>query len=361
MRRAELEMMAHTQIQPHIPCPIDPHKFNSGCIYIDILENIDLGILLLDIKNESVIFQNRSVTNILGLALKPMGYSELKTLFLPDSNSKEFGESHSILNKDKLLGYTAYLVRDTFIWILIRDITEKARLESIASEINMMDNIKYIFSGIRHELGNPINSIKMALSVLKTKLDTCSRETIREYADRVLTEITRVEYLLKSLKTFGMFDNPVIQSVNLGAYLHRFISLTAEDIEKRGVELRAVLNPEIQWILADPRALQHAILNLIINASDALKDSINPTIHVSTESNNGMICIHVRDNGCGMSDEVQKNLFKPFYTTKSSGTGLGLTITKKMLTKMNGFIEIHSSKGAGTTATIYLPEGHHEE
>jgi len=354
-------MMTHTQMQPHIPCPVDPHTFNSGCIYIDILENIDLGILLLDLNSESVVFQNKSVTNILGLALKPMSYSELKTLFLPDSNSEEFGESHSILNKDKLLGYTAYQFRDTFIWILIRDITEKARLESIGSEINMMDNIKYIFSGIRHELGNPINSIKMALSVLKTKLDTCSRETIREYADRILAEITRVEYLLKSLKSFGMFDNPVIQNVNLGTYLHHFISLTAEDIEKRGIELQVVLNPEVQWILADPRALQHAILNLIINASDALKYSDDPTIHISTESDKGIICIHVRDNGCGMSDEVQKNLFKPFYTTKSSGTGLGLTITKKMLTKMNGFIEVQSSKGAGTTASIYLPEGHHEE
>lgn len=354
-------MTAHTEAQPHIPCPFHPDEFNSGCIYIDILENIDLGILLLDIKNESVIFQNKSVSNILGLALNPMNYSELKTLFLSEANLKKFGESYSILNRDKLLGYTAYLVRDKFIWILVRDITEKARLESIASEINMMDNIKYIFSGIRHELGNPINSIKMALSVLKTKLDTCTRETVQEYANRILTEITRVEYLLKSLKSFGMFDNPVIQNVNLGTYLHHFISLTAEDIEKRGVELRVALNPEVQWILADPRALQHAILNLIINASDALKDSVEPTINVSTERNNGMICIHVRDNGCGMSDEVQKNLFKPFYTTKSSGTGLGLTIAKKMLTKMNGFIDIHSSKDEGTTATIYLPEGHHEE
>jgi signal transduction histidine kinase len=360
MKMAESDLIVHTRIQPHIPCPIDPHKFDR-CIYVDILENIDLGILLLDIENETVLFQNEAVTNILGLAARPMGYTELKSLFLSDSNSKKFGESYSILNKDKLLGYTAYLVHDTFVWILIRDITEKARLESIAEEINIMDNIKYIFSGIRHELGNPINSIKMALSVLKTKLDTCSRETIQEYANRILTEITRVEYLLKSLKSFGMFDNPIIQNVNLCAYLHHFISLTAEDIEKRGVELRVILNPDVQWILADPRALQHAILNLIINASDALKDSVEPTINISTERNNGMICIHVRDNGCGMSDEVQNNLFKPFYTTKSSGTGLGLTIAKKMLTKMNGFIEINSSKGAGTTATIYLPEGHHEE
>jgi len=252
------------------------------------------------------------------------------------------------------------MIRDTFVWILLRDITEKTRLESIAAEVNTMDNIKYIFSGIRHELGNPINSVKMALSVLKTKLDTCSRDTITEYVDRILTEISRVEYLLKSLKSFGMFDNPIVQSVNLASFFNRFVSLTAEDLHKTGIELRIMLNPEAQWILADPRALQHAILNLVTNASDALEDSLNPTIQIGSEKREGMICIHVRDNGCGMSNEVCNNLFKPFYTTKSSGTGMGLTITKKMLTKMNGTIEIDSIKNGGTTATIQLPEGHDE-
>jgi len=74
-----------------------------------------------------------------------------------------------------------------------------------------------------------------------------------------------------------------------------------------------------------------------------------------------MIWIHVEDNGCGMSKEVCDNLFKPFYTTKPFGTGLGLTITKKMLTKMNGSIEINSIKNRGTRATMKLPEGHYEE
>ena len=66
MKMAESDLIVHTRIQPHIPCLIDPHKFDR-CIYVDILENIDLGILLLDIENETVLFQNEAVTNILGL------------------------------------------------------------------------------------------------------------------------------------------------------------------------------------------------------------------------------------------------------------------------------------------------------
>lgn len=357
-------MTAQSQEIHNCTCPIDSHKSDIGCIYINILENIDLGILLIDNENQTIILQNTFASNLLDLTSEPIDYSGIKTLFSLDpegpSFSGKFGVSQSIHYKDKILGYTAYIINDTFIWILIRDITEKTRLESIAAEVNTMDNIKYIFSGIRHELGNPINSIKMALSVLKTKLDMCPRETIREYADRILTEISRVEYLLKSLKSFGMFDNPVIQNVNIVTFLHRFVSLTDEDLKKKGIELRMEMSPDVQWVRADPRALQHVILNLVTNATDALEDSGKPVLHINTKRNNGMICIHLKDNGCGMSDEIINNLFKPFYTTKSSGTGLGLTITKKMLTKMNGFIEIESSKGIGTTATICLPEGQHE-
>ncbi|HEU18594.1 MAG TPA: HAMP domain-containing histidine kinase [Deltaproteobacteria bacterium] len=358
-------MIDNTQETLLRACSAYPYASGWTCIYIDILENIDLGLLLLDIEHESVVLQNKSAISILELNSKPMNYSEYKLLFLPDvqrsSITGDFGISQSLHYKDKLLGYTAYIIHNTFVWILIRDITEKARLESIAAEINTMDNIKYIFSGIRHELGNPINSIKMALSVLKTKLDTCSRDTITEYVDRILKEISRVEYLLKSLKSFGMFDNPNIQKINLSSFFNNFISLTAEDLQKKGIDLRIIPNADAQWILADPRALQHAILNLVTNASDALEESLNPTIKIGSEKRDDMIWIHVEDNGCGMSKEVCDNLFKPFYTTKPFGTGLGLTITKKMLTKMNGSIEINSIKNRGTRATMKLPEGHYEE
>lgn len=345
-------------------CPVGLQKSRNTCIYIDILENIDLGLLLLDIENESIILQNKSAVNILAMNSNPMNYHDYKSLFFPNGGEtlfrENFGVPQSLYHKDKLLGYTIYAVRNTFVWILLRDITEKARLESIAAEVNAMDNIKYIFSGIRHELGNPVNSIKMALSVLKTKLASCSRDTITEYVDRILTEITRVEYLLKSLKSFGMFDNPIIQSVNLESFINRFVSLTADGLRKKGIELQIMLSHDAQWILADPRALQHAILNLVTNASDALEDSLNPIIQIGSEKKDGMICIYVKDNGRGISNEVRNNLFKPFYTTKSSGTGLGLTITKKMLTTMNGTIDIDGTENEGTTATIKIPEGYDE-
>jgi signal transduction histidine kinase len=336
----------------------------SSCIYAEILEHIDLGIIVLDSAKEELIFQNNAAIGILEHSMGPKDYKTISTLLLQGMGkgiiSVGFGKPQTLHYKNRLLGYTAYLISDVYIWILLRDITESARLESIAEAINTMGNITYIFSGIRHELGNPINSIKMTLSVLKKNLERYSQDTIQQYVDRTLTEISRVEYLLKSLKSFSMFENPVIQHVDLSEFMDLFQSLVAGDLEKSGIKIEVTLSPDAQWAKADPRALQQAMLNLIANAAHALEGRHNPTIFINTDRKDDFIWITVRDNGIGIPHDDQKYLFKPFYTTKSNGTGLGLVITKKMLAQMNGRIGIESQENVGTTATISIPEGHHE-
>jgi signal transduction histidine kinase len=86
------------------------------------------------------------------------------------------------------------------------DITEKSRLESIAEAVETMNNIGYVFSAVRHELGNPINSVKAGLSVLRANIDTFSRSVVIEYVDRLSSELSRVEVLLRSLRNFSMYD-----------------------------------------------------------------------------------------------------------------------------------------------------------
>ncbi|MCP4213002.1 MAG: PAS domain-containing protein, partial [bacterium] len=101
------------------------------------------------------------------------------------------------------------------IIVINRNITENKRLESIAESVDMMKNLGYIFSGIRHEIGNPINAIKMTMSVLKKNISVFSKAKVLEYADRALTEINRVEYLLKSFKNFNMFETLDIEAIDI--------------------------------------------------------------------------------------------------------------------------------------------------
>ena len=237
------------------------------------------------------------------------------------------------------------------------DITEKKRLEAIAEAANLMENLGYIFAGIRHEIGNPLNSVKMALSVLDKNLDRYPRQTIREFVDRSLSELSRVEYLLKALKNFSMFETPQMENVHLGTFMANFMSLVEEDFSRKGIHIFLDVSGEDIHASTDHRAFHQVMLNVLTNAADALSQAERPMIDIAVDILPGFVRIEVRDNGRGMTPEEQKNLFRPFFTSKPQGTGLGLVIVKKMLSKMNGTINIASSPLEGTTVTMTLPEG----
>jgi len=237
-----------------------------------------------------------------------------------------------------------------------RDITKEKRLESIAEAANLMTNIGYIFSGIRHEIGNPINSIKLALTVLNNNLKNYSREKIEEFTKRSLDEVLRVEYLLKALKNFSLFERPETQTIVLNKFINQFVNLIQDDFKKKGISVRAELPQDKIRGITDPRALHQVLLNLFTNAADALEDTENPTITLQLNVAEGLIRLDVIDNGCGMDKEERSNLFKPFYTSKQQGTGLGLVIVKKMLARMQSTIKILSKKNTGTRIIIFIPE-----
>ncbi|MEW5745735.1 MAG: MASE3 domain-containing protein [Nitrospirota bacterium] len=237
-----------------------------------------------------------------------------------------------------------------------RDVTEKLRLESIAEAVNVMDNIGYIFSGIRHEMGNPINSMKMALRVLKANIGSYSSETISEYLERSLGELSRIEYLLKSLKSFTMYETPELQSVELRSFMDKLLPLVRDDFSKRGVSVTLSLAPGAERCLADPRALQQVLLNIFTNAADACMGRPRSEIAITITADSGIILLKIADTGCGMTEEQQRDLFKPFRTSKEQGTGLGLVIAKRMLAMMGGTIQVTSTRGEGTVVEITLPE-----
>ncbi len=240
---------------------------------------------------------------------------------------------------------------------ITKNVTRKKRLESIAEAANLMDNIGYIFSGIRHEIGNPLNSIKMTLTVLDKNLDRFSHEKIVEFLARALSEISRMEYLLRTLKNFNMREHLEIVDFHVPRFIDSFLSLVSEDFGQKGILIEKKIAPRVTVGRADPRALQQVMLNLLTNAADALEGATSPRITIGVDASQGLIRIRVADNGAGMSDEDKSNLFKPFHTSKPHGAGLGLVIVRKMLSKMNGSISVESRKNRGATVTILIPDG----
>lgn len=242
--------------------------------------------------------------------------------------------------------------------IIKRDQSEKKRLESIVEAANLMENVGFVFSGIRHELGNPLNSLKMALSVLRRQLHSLSPEKVREFLDRSLGEIGRMEYLLASLKNFNLLEKQRPVPADLAAFLENFKRLHEQDLEAKGIRLDVVATGGTLYGLVDERALHQVLLNLLTNAVSALERRNNPAIFISLmRKKRSCIQLRFQDNGRGVTDEVRKQLFKPFFTTKVNGTGLGLTIVKKMLTAMNCTVAMDGKEGEGAWVIITVPEG----
>jgi PAS domain S-box-containing protein len=239
-----------------------------------------------------------------------------------------------------------------------RDITDRMRLESIAEAVTTMNNIGYVFSGISHEIGKPVSALLVTLDLLKSTLDASSKETISEYADRALSQVTKIEYLLTSLKNFNLFETPESQDIRISSFMGQFLPLISGDFAKRGIRIETEFSPEAEHIYADPRAMQQILLNIFTNAADALENRTDPRIGIRVFGGpGGAVCMRIEDNGCGMTDEQMASLFKPFYTSKPHGTGLGMVIIKNMLTKMGGTIEVVSRKDEGTTVSVTIPGG----
>jgi signal transduction histidine kinase len=339
--------------------PTSKDKKSIEWVYQNVMEYLDVGIIVLDLLENRVVYQNASAIALLKDEVDPESCEAICHLLLPQENGYTRIEGlegqQTTLFGNRVMGYSVYTIAERTCFILLRDVTDKVRLMSIAEAVNTMDNIGYTFSGIRHEIGNPINSIKMTMSVLRRNLDRFPSDVVHEYIDRTISEIGRVEYLLKSLKNFSMFETPEIKPLDLLVFIEKFVQLVKSGLDKEPIRLQLEIPTDPVWVAADARALQQAMLNLLTNATAAMEDQPDPLLVISVQRRSKFVTVKVRDNGRGISREDQQHLFKPFYTTKVLGTGLGLVITRKLLAQMGCSIEIFSTEGSGTTVSIFLP------
>ena len=140
--------------------------------------------------------------------------------------------------------------------------------------------------------------------------------------------------------------------------LHSTLRLARHTLEKAEVELQVDLAPDLHPIEGDAGALDQVFLNLLKNAAEALEGR-GGAICVDTRREQAGIVAEIRDNGPGVAPEVQERLFEPFFSTKEagSGTGLGLSVSRRIVTEQGGSIEVASAPGEGTTFSVRLPMG----
>lgn len=239
-----------------------------------------------------------------------------------------------------------------------RDVTEERRMEAAAQTARAMDNLSWVFAGVRHELGNPVNNLRSVLKLLLEHFDELDTEACKRYLHDASREVNRMGYLLGALRSFSIHDQVEARAVALEPILEDLLKLVdisaAEVGVVVGLEKRDSATPEHN-VMGDARALHQVLINLVSNALEALGDRPDPSVVVRYGWHRYFAKIEVVDNGVGISEADFAMLFQPFRTTKARGTGLGLVLSKKLVTSMGGDLEISSRQGFGTTATIRLP------
>lgn len=241
--------------------------------------------------------------------------------------------------------------QDTF-WTIL-DTTEQRRLEALANAVNLVEQTGYVFAGIRHELGNPVHSVKMALSVLKKHGETFPQEKRSEFYAKMLDEIERIEFLLGALRNYNAHESQALEAFELNEHISTFLRVADIGVSE-GVDVVWTPMAESLWVHGDPRGLYQVLLNLVKNASDAVERESAAKITLSVGRRGQMAVVSVSDNGTGMSAKHLESIGRPFSTTKTHGTGLGLCVSQRILTGMNGVLEFESTVGEGTTAHVLL-------
>lgn len=340
-------------------CPISHSPCPGECAFALVMNSGSLGVLLFEAHQRRVVFANPEALRLVSLQGRPESYADFAELLGLD-RALAIGPGQPPLQPEPLklggrvVGYSVYR-EDPFVWVFARDITDRARLETVAEAVESMNNIGYIFTTVRHEIGNPINSVKMALSVLRQNFDRFPRATALEYLERSLNELTRVEELLATLRSFSLFESARLREVDLGSFLADFARLVRPGLQGRGVRLEVELRDRPLRALLDPRALHQALLNLVTNAADAAAGRAEAVVRIRAARRDRELVLQVTDNGVGLTPEQRAQLFRPFVSTKPEGTGLGLVIVKKLVASMKGAIDVESWPGQGSTFTLAFP------
>lgn len=238
--------------------------------------------------------------------------------------------------------------------VVARDVTDVQRLRSIADSVNLSDNLGHFLSGIRHELGNPVNSVKTALTVLHSNLGTFGAEKTRDYLQLVLGEIGRIEFLLSSLRSFSRHESVILDRVEVSALVKEVLSPVRTSVRNSQVEL-VVEPPPAVSVIADQRAVYQVLLNLISNAIEAPRGETELIIRIETTARRDYVDISVVDNAAGMTAKDLEMAMRPFHTTKRTGTGLGLVIASRLAANQGGQLRLLSTPGEGTRAVLSLP------
>ncbi len=236
--------------------------------------------------------------------------------------------------------------------VLFRDLTEIRQLKAEIARSQRLASIGSLAAGVAHEIRNPLSSIKGFATYFKGKLRGDPEDS--RTADIMIQEVERLNRVIRQLLDLSRPMEIQKKTTHLEPLIEHTVRLVDVHARKKGIAVKTELSTEAPAVFADPDRIKQVLLNLCLNAIEAMQTGGSLTLSLGRYSDK-MARMDISDTGAGIPGDDLENIFDPYYTTKSSGTGLGLAIVHRIVEAHGGEIRVRSEAGRGTTFIILLP------
>jgi PAS domain S-box-containing protein len=350
-----------------------------------LFENSPAGIVVLDVEDR-ILNANRSFQDLFKFSIDELRGGKINGFIVPPSLMEEGVQMSTSalgrnvvqretkrLKKDGTLvdvAVTGYpiIIEDELVGIygIYIDITAQRVLQEQLRQAQKLESVGTLAGGIAHDFNNILAIILGHSS--STDPSKNSPERMAHSMKTIATAAERGSALVRQLLTFARKTEPLFESVRVNEIITELVKLLRETLPKT-IDLPAKMDPTIPSIMGDPNQIHQILLNLSLNARDAMPAGGVLTFSTSLmkgtklkhrffdATEESYVCINVRDTGYGMDEATRSRIFEPFFTTKAQGkgTGLGLAVVYGVMGTHRGFIDVESRPGGGTNFHLYFP------
>ncbi|WP_233270063.1 transporter substrate-binding domain-containing protein [Heyndrickxia camelliae] len=339
----------------------DSYAFQSK-----VLDSVDNGIISFNLEG-NVTLINHIARNLLGMKGNPLGTNIFDFLSqLPLQKVLEIKGQRMIHGEiclddgtDRILQYYIASLQNGMGEIIggilcLQDRTEQNHLQARLIAQEKMRALGQLIAGIAHEIRNPLTAIKTFTEMLPKKIHDPRFQS--ELLRHVPEEVERMNRIIEDLLDYSREKSMHLEMKNLNELVQSVTGLLKKQFRNEGIELEIDIPPALT-VLIDQNRIKQVLINLILNAIQAMNDSKKKQLYFHGAIDGQTIRLDITDFGIGIKAQDMPHLFQPFYTTKNQGIGLGLYICQKIMQEHGGHIEVKSSAYKGTTVTLLFTNG----
>jgi two-component system, sporulation sensor kinase E len=240
--------------------------------------------------------------------------------------------------------------------MILRDITESRRTAQQTIESERLNALTLLAAGVAHEIGNPLNSLHIHLQLMERKaqeLDHNAKAELQQSIDVARSEVRRLDSIVTQFLRAIRPSRPRLHPENVNTIVEEAVRFFTPEIQDRNIVVEQELRADLPLLQLDREQMKQAFYNIVKNSLEAMRR--HGTLCIRTDLDDTHVMVSFVDTGGGMSPENLSRVFEPYFTTKPSGSGLGLLIVRRIVREHGGELSIESGQGKGLTLTIRLP------